>query len=59
MAGGMEELKMLSAVYKRASTVMAEIPQNPRLIPYTRQLRQAISRAKDILEKKKAELFGE
>ncbi len=59
VAGGMEELKMLSAVYKRASTVMAEIPQNPRLIPYTRQLRQAISRAKDILEKKKAELFGE
>ncbi len=59
IAGGMEELKMLSAVYKRASTVMAEIPQNPRLIPYTRQLRQAISRAKDILEKKKAELFGE
>lgn len=59
MAGGMEELKMLSAVYKRASTVMAEIPQNPRLIPYTRQLRQAISRAKDVLEKKKAELFGE
>ncbi len=59
MTGGMEELKMLSAVYKRASTVMAEMPQNPRLIPYTRQLRQAISRAKDILEKKKAELFGE
>ena len=59
VAGGMEELKMLSAVYKRASTVMAEIPQNPRLIPYTRQLRQAISRAKDVLEKKKAELFGE
>ncbi len=59
VGGGMEELKMLSAVYKRASTVMAEIPQNPRLIPYTRQLRQAISRAKDVLEKKKAELFGE
>jgi len=59
MTGGMEELKMLSAVYKRASTVMAEMPQNPRLIPYTRQLRQAISRAKDILERKKAELFGE
>ncbi len=59
VTGGMEELKMLSAVYKRASTVMAEIPQNPRLIPYTRQLRQAISRAKDVLEKKKAELFGE
>ncbi len=59
VGGGMEELKMLSTVYKRASTVMAEIPQNPRLIPYTRQLRQAISRAKDVLEKKKAELFGE
>ncbi len=59
LSGGMDELKMLSVVYKRASTVMAEIPQNPRLIPYTRQLRQAISRAKEVLEKKKAELFGE
>jgi len=59
VSGGMEELRMLSTVYKRASTVMAEIPQNPRLIPYTRQLKQAISRAKDVLDKKKAELFGE
>ncbi len=59
ISGGMEELRMLSTIYKRASTVMAEIPQNPRLIPYTRQLRQAISRARDVLEKKKAELFGE
>ena len=59
ITGGMEELKMLSTVYKRASTVMAEIPQNPRLMPYTRQLRQALGRAKDVLEKKKAELFGE
>jgi len=59
VAGGMEELRMLSTVYKRASSVMAEIPQNPRLIPYTRQLKQALGRARDVLERKKAELFGE
>jgi MoxR-like ATPase len=59
VSGGMEELKMLSAVYKRASAVMTELPENPRLIPYVRQLRQVVHRAKDVLEKKKAELFGE
>ena len=59
VSGGMEELKMLSAVYKRASAVMTELPENPRLIPYVRQLRQVVHRARDVLEKKKAELFGE
>ena len=56
--GGMEELKMLSTIYKKASTLMDEIPKNPRLLPYIRQFKQVYSRAEDVLERKKAELFG-
>jgi len=37
---------------------MDEIPKNPRLLPYIRQFKQVYSRAEDVLERKKAELFG-
>ncbi len=56
--GGIEELKMLSALYKKASTLIDEIPKNPRLIPYIRQFKQVYSRVENVLERKKAELFG-
>jgi len=56
-SGGVEELKMLSAIYKKALTVMSELPENPRLIPYMKQLKSVVYRARDVLEKK--ELFGE
>jgi len=58
-SGGVEELKMLSTIYKKALTVMSEIPENPRLIPYIKQLKSAVYRARELLEKKKVELFGE
>ena len=58
-SGGVEELKMLSTIYKKALTVMSELPENPRLIPYMKQLKSAVYRARDLLEKKKVELFGE
>lgn len=58
-SGGVEELKMLSAIYKKALTVMSELPENPRLIPYMKQLKSVVYRARDVLEKKKIELFGE
>ena len=58
-SGGVEELKMLSTIYKKALTVMSELPENPRLIPYMKQLKSAVYRARDVLEKKKIELFGE
>ncbi len=56
--GGMEEIKMLSTIYKKASAVISEIPKNPRLIPYIRQFEQVYNRVGDVLERKKAELFG-
>jgi len=34
------------------------MPQNPRLMPYIRQLKGSIFKAKDMLERKKAEIFG-
>ncbi len=58
ISGGMDELKMLSTVYKKATMIISELPENPRLIPYIRQFRQVYHRAGDLLEKKKAELFG-
>jgi MoxR-like ATPase len=56
--GGIEELKMLSTIYKKASAMISEIPENPRLIPYIRQFKQVYHKAGDLLERKKAELFG-
>ncbi len=57
-SGGVDELKMLSSICNRASEMLEEMPQNPRLIPYIRQLKGSIFKAKDILERKKAEIFG-
>jgi len=57
--GSIEEIKMLSTIYKKASNVIHEIPKNPRLIPYLKQFKQVYHKAGDILERKKAELFGE
>ncbi|RLI89559.1 MAG: AAA family ATPase [Archaeoglobales archaeon] len=57
-SGGLDELRMLSSIYSKASAMVNEIPENPRLMPYVRQLKSAVYKAKDILEKKKAEIFG-
>lgn len=58
MNGGIEELKMLSTIYKKASAMISEIPKNPRLIPYIRRFEQVYNRVENVLERKKAELFG-
>ncbi len=58
-SGSIDELKMLSSICNKASEMLENIPQNPRLMPYIRQLRGSIFKAKDMLEKKKAEIFGE
>ncbi len=57
-SGGIDEIKMLSTICNRAVEMVEEIPKNPRLLPYTRQLKSSINKAKDILDKKKAEIFG-
>ncbi len=57
-SGGVDELKMLSTICNRANEMLEELPQNPRLMPYIRQLRGSIFKARDILERKKAEIFG-
>jgi len=57
-SGGVDELKMLSTICNKASEMLEEMPQNPRLIPYIRQLKGSIFKARDILERKKAEIFG-
>jgi hypothetical protein len=38
--------------------MISELPENPRLIPYLRQFRQVYHKAENLLERKKAELFG-
>ncbi len=58
-SGSIDELKMLSSICNKASEMLENMPQNPRLMPYIRQLRGSIFKAKDMLEKKKAEIFGE
>lgn len=57
--GGVDELRMLSSLCNKANEMLESMPQNPRLMPYIRQLKTSIFRAKDILERKKAEIFGE
>lgn len=58
LSGGVEELKILSTIYKKASNVLSDIPKNPRLLPYIKQFKQVYSRVEDVLERKKAEIFG-
>ncbi len=57
-SGGIDELKMLSTICNRANEMLEDLPDNPRLMPYIRQLKGSIHRAKDILDRKKAEIFG-
>ncbi len=58
-SGSIDELKMLSSICNKASEMLENMPQNPRLMPYIRQLKGSIFKAKDMLERKKAEIFGE
>ncbi|AEA47257.1 AAA family ATPase [Archaeoglobus veneficus] len=58
-SGGLDELRMLSSIYAKASSMMSEVPENPRLMPYVRQLKSAVFKAKDVLDRKKAEIFGD
>ena len=57
-SGSIDELKMLSSICNKASEMLENMPQNPRLMPYIRQLKGSIFKAKDMLERKKAEIFG-
>jgi len=57
-SGGLDELRMLSAVCSKASAMVTEVPENPRLMPYVRQLKSAVYKAENILERKKTEIFG-
>ncbi len=56
---GVENLKILSAIYNRTYSEVLLLPKNPRLVPYLRELVNIMHEAREIIRKKKSEIFGE
>ncbi len=56
---GIENLRILSAIYKRTYAEISLLPRNPRLVPYLRDLLNLMHEAREIIRKKKSEIFGE
>lgn len=56
---GIENLRILSMLYKRAYSELSLMPKTPRLVPYLRELVDAMHEAKEIIRKKRQEIFGE
>jgi len=53
-----ENLRILSALYKRTYFEVSQMPKNPRLAPYLRELLNVMHEARELIKKKKADIFG-
>jgi len=53
-----ENLRLLSALYKRTYFEVSSLPKNPRLAPYLRELLNVMHGARELIKKKKIDIFG-
>ena len=58
-SGGLDELKGLTAVYKKTLEVIETLPKNPRFMPMIRELKNVVIDAKNVIDRKKKEIFGD
>ncbi len=56
--GSVDALKTLSAVMRKTRVELKNMPRNPRLLSYVRQLQETYAEAKRLLDRKREELFG-
>jgi len=57
--GGVNEIKMLTNVYKQVVAKVSQLPKNPRFIPYVKELKNLVDEAKRVLDMRRKELFGD